>query len=208
MQAPLLAMAAVVLIGRGESLPPADSDHDDFLKGSLRVLPQPMEVENGKALMDFLKDLGPQTGESYVRQEYEGSFVWERLQESMQSIPCFGNRVVVYQVWPDGRVEPVAFSELPRSSLLPFKGRDEVMHSVVCEINKFYEAFQSDSLSQENMLFVAFEGLAGVGKTWCLIEVLHQIPKYLPEQTDLSELYRLGAVQGTYITFNGSAMGN
>lgn len=57
------------------------------------------------------------------------------------------------------------------------------------------------------MLFLAFEGLAGVGKTRCLLEIMNEVKKVIKGKwSALSKLYNEKAVQAIYMSLIGSAV--
>ncbi|MCO5605073.1 hypothetical protein L7F22_059251 [Adiantum nelumboides] len=199
----------VVLMSVGEKLLNSIQD----LKDCEKIFAEPAQIQNGKMLMEFVKDFAPKHAKPFVGMQHGASFVWKPLSESLPTIRTVENQNQVAVFFklsiPSGEhsgLQPVVFFSLPTSFQLPFKEREEVMQSVAHRINKYFEAVQSNSVTREDMLFIAFEGPAGVGKTRCLLEIIDQMIKYLPLQSSMRHLYTSGAVQGTYVTFNGSAI--
>ncbi|KAI5058744.1 hypothetical protein GOP47_0026914 [Adiantum capillus-veneris] len=94
------------------------------------------------------------------------------------------------------------------TAILPFKGRDDLMIDVAKTVEEFVENARV-GLNKSRMQFLTFEGLAGVGKTRCLLETMEQVKRVIGRgDSTLANLYKDKAVNAVYITFNGSGIGN
>lgn len=120
---------------------------------------------------------------------------------------CFSN--IICFCAGDASLQTQPLQPLLGQMELFFEGRAALMQELAGRINTYYNTFcRSSALSKDEMLFIVLQGLAGVGKTRCLLEIQNQVLKCIKQDSALHKLYICGAVQNVYITFNGSGSGH